>query len=279
MFGNIILQKDRISADTAKRYRAFYCGLCALLREKYGRSGQLLLNYDLCFLVLLLSALYEAEETETEHSCVMHPVKTHGEIRTRFTEYGADMTVLLAYYNALDDWEDDRSAKAKLLMRILDPAREKVEKSFPRQAEAVRTYMRKLKEMETKGEGGLEGAAVLTGEMLAEIFLPEEDAWGMLLQRLGFHLGKYIYLLDAYTDLPKDREKGHYNPLISLSEREDFEEKAEALLGSSAWRAADAYERLPILRDEEILQEILYRGIWTNYDACRKKREKRGENS
>ena len=31
--------------------------------------------------------------------------------------------------------------------------------------------------------------------------------------KMGFFLGKFIYLMDAYEDLPEDLKKDRYNPL------------------------------------------------------------------
>ena len=42
----------------------------------------------------------------------------------------------------------------------------------------------------------------------------EED-----LKKIGFNIGKYIYILDAYEDLEKDEKSNAYNPLLFLNRR------------------------------------------------------------
>ena len=42
--------------------------------------------------------------------------------------------------------------------------------------------------------------------MLGEILRYKEDEWSNILQQVGYFLGKYIYLLDAYEDLEKDKK-------------------------------------------------------------------------
>lgn len=49
--------------------------------------------------------------------------------------------------------------------------------------------------------------AGLTGEMLGEIFCWREDEWQEELRTLGFYMGKFIYIMDAYEDYDEDRRK------------------------------------------------------------------------
>ncbi len=96
---------------------------------------------------------------------------------------------------------------------------------------------------------------------------------GKDLRELGFYLGKYIYLLDAYEDLEKDKESGNYNPLIKLCDAEGFEEQIFAILEMMMAEAALRFERLPILDIVEILRNILYSGVWSRYDIAKEKRK------
>ena len=66
------------------------------------------LTYDMTFLAVLLSGLYEKPEREEKHFCVLHPSAKRPCIRNPYTRYAADMNVLLVYHNLMDDWQDDR---------------------------------------------------------------------------------------------------------------------------------------------------------------------------
>ena len=59
MFGYVTVNKPEIKFKDFDMYRSFYCGLCRELRERYGIPGQVSLTYDMTFVVLLLSGLYE----------------------------------------------------------------------------------------------------------------------------------------------------------------------------------------------------------------------------
>ena len=110
MFGYVIANLEGLTQPQKDRYKGCYCGLCRVLKQRHGFSGRLTLTYDMTFLVLLLSALYEADEERGMELCPAHPLRRHFYWQTRYTDYAADMNVVLAYYNCRDDWQDDGSA-------------------------------------------------------------------------------------------------------------------------------------------------------------------------
>ena len=121
MFGYVVVNKPELKFREFDVYRAYYCGLCHSLSKRHGLSGQLTLSYDMTFLVILLSSLYEPEHNVTSKRCVVHPLRRQNIISSEFTDYVADMNVILSYFKCLDDWHDDRSvlklAYSKLLKK------------------------------------------------------------------------------------------------------------------------------------------------------------------
>ena len=111
MFGYIVINQSEMKFKEYDVYRSYYCGLCQSLKERYGVLGQLSLNYDMTFILMLLTGLYEPEEQEAQCRCVAHPLEKHPTRRNLFTDYVADMTVLFSCYKAEDDWEDEHSLK------------------------------------------------------------------------------------------------------------------------------------------------------------------------
>ena len=96
MFGYIMFHEPELRMREIALYRSYYCGLCEDLLEAYGRTGQLTLNYDTSFLGFLLTCLYEPDdERVTETVCLTHPFKKHPMRRNLYTQYAADMTILL----------------------------------------------------------------------------------------------------------------------------------------------------------------------------------------
>ena len=85
------------------------------------------------------------------------------------------------------------------------------------------------------------------GRMMAELFVYKKDVWEETLRRIGFFLGKFIYLMDAYDDLEEDRKKHCYNPLIRICEEEDFEERIRGILCMMIAECSAEFEKLPCL--------------------------------
>lgn len=274
MFGYVRINKGELKVKDYEKYRSFYCGLCHSLKKRYGLAGQLTLTYDMTFVALLLASLYEEKGEQFTERCIAHPAKRHRAVSSRFTDYGADMNMLLTYYKLLDDWEDERDFKALVFAGVLKRRCRRAAAENKRQAVAIKTYIVENKACEEAGEKDYDRVAGCTGRMLAEILCYWEDEWAGYLRQLGFYLGKFIYLMDAYDDLEKDRREGNYNPLIRLydqcgEDKDAYERKALEMLTIMAAGAAAGFEKLPILKNADILRNILYSGIWGGYNKKR----------
>lgn len=274
MFGYVTVKKEELKIKDFQKYQAYYCGLCQELKERSGILSQLTLTYDMTFLTLLLSGLYESPTTDEKHFCPMHPVKRHWCLKNDVSAYAADMNVLLCYYNLLDDWRDEGRRSSYLAAKALRGQSRRLMEAYPRQARAVKRYLGRLHECEKQNLQSIDLAAGYTGEFLGEIFVWKQDCWTDTLRCMGFYLGKFIYLMDAYEDAEKDKKSGCYNPLVPLMAERDFEEKAAKILTMMAAECCRAFERLPIVDNVEILRNILYAGIWEKYDRLKKDKEK-----
>ena len=107
---------------------------------------------------------------------------------------------------------------------------------------------------------------------MAELFLYKEDEWKECLSRMGFFLGKYIYIIDAYEDIEKDLKKGNYNPFKDIYKNEDFDNFVERILTMMISECAREFENIPIIKDVDILRNILYSGVWAKFKTIRNKR-------
>ena len=268
-----------MTEEDRKAYQAYYCGLCRQLKTSCGAKGQMLLNYDMTFLVVLLTGLYELTNEASEITCALHPTKRKTVWINEATNYAADMNLILAYHNLIDDWKDDKAYSKKAFAKILDKDYARIMQKYPRQVATVEEYMKRTEEVERRGEKNLDAVAGLSGEMLGEVFCWREDEWARELRTLGFYMGKFIYLMDAYEDYDADLQKGSYNPLISqMKERdEDMDTFIRLLLTSMMSECAKSFERLPILLHADILRNVLYSGVWSKYEFLQLKKKKAEE--
>ena len=265
MFGYVLVNKPELKIKEFDTYRSYYCGLCHALKDRYGLIGRMTLNYDMTFLVMILSDLYDLPEKSTCSRCIVHPASKHCSRRSEVSDYCADMCVLLSYYKCLDDWNDEHKISAWFTKNLLKGKAKKVAARYPEKAAFIEKKMNMLTIVESAKNLPLDKVAKVFGEILAEVFVYRDDYWKEDLYKIGFFLGKYIYLLDAYEDVEKDIKGGDYNPFKEISTRENFDEQVLNLLMLMIGECTDAFERLPIVENVEILRNILYSGVWVRY--------------
>lgn len=273
MFGYVAINKAEMKFREFDIYHAYYCGLCKELKERYGRTGQLTLSYDMTFLVILLSGLYEPETTDKIVNCVAHPFQKHASRTNEITAYAADMNIVLSYYKCLDDWTDEHKKKAWMNSRLLRSKVKQIEETYPEKVTVIADALAQISACEKTNEQDLDKMAGLFGEIMAEIFVWKEDVWESSLRRMGFFLGKFIYLMDAYEDIDDDIANACYNPLKQFREREDFAEYCKQILTMMIAECSREFEKLPILTHADILRNILYSGVWCRYEAITAKRQ------
>ncbi len=279
MFGYIIINKGDMKFKEFDVYHSYYCGLCQALKEEYGAKGQLSLTYDMTFLVMLLSSLYEPETAMRQVKCIAHPFERHLVRGNQFSKYGADMNILFTYYKCRDDWEDEHKVTRLVYGKALEKAYRRVCSRYPEKAGKIDSLMRKLSEEERKQNQDIDYMAGLFGAIMGEILAVRKDEWQDELQAMGNYLGKFIYLLDAYEDIEEDLKEGRYNPLAERFCRPDFEEEMKTILTMIMAACCKEFEKLPIIENVAILRNILYSGIWYRYEMVTQKRQSEQEES
>ena len=298
MFGYVVVNKSELKFKEFDQYRRYYCGLCQRLKKRYGRKGQIALSYDMTFLVLLLSGLCEPECVSGKKRCMAHPWKKQEFLYNSCTDYAADMTVLLTYYKCIDDFKDEKKWFRKLYAAGLEKKIKLLKETYGNKIEKIETAMAEFsrieeeyaKKLSSGGNGEYADTACLDalmdafGQVLSQFFsfVPsrKDELWLENLEKIGYDIGRFIYLLDAYDDLEQDGKKGCFNPLLfSQLTGEAFGDWIEDVLRSIIAQATREFERLPIIEDVEILRNILYSGIWTRFyqvqETHRNKQEKK----
>lgn len=270
MFGYVRANVADLTDAEKTRYRVFYCGLCRALGERHGQAGRMALTYDMTFLAMFLSSLYEPEESAGEMRCVTHPAKPHAYVCTEASDYAADMTIALTYHKCMDDWQDERKASRKAYADMLHKSYETVKERWPRQTACIEDCMCELSEVEKRQDASPDAAANCFGKLMAELFVMKEDYWCNALRAFGMSLGRYIYLVDAACDYDEDGKHGSYNPVRLMDKQpEDMRDYLMQALG----QASAAFESLPMVQDDTILKNILYSGIWQSYNEMIEKRK------
>lgn len=272
MFGYIMINKAEMKFREFDVYHSYYCGICRELKRKYGVCGQLALSYDMTFLAILLSGLYEPETRRGSCKCVAHPFESHETRNNIYTEYAADMNILFSCYKCQDDWKDERKFRKLFYGRLLEGKAGKLKTLYAEKVRNINLLMQNFSDMEKSETPDIDALAGLFGRVMGEVMAVREDEWADSLRRLGFFLGKFIYLCDAYEDIELDIRKGTPNPLKQMYGNPDFEEECKTILMMMMSECCREFESLPILENVEILRNILYSGVWGRYEAIHEKR-------
>ena len=221
MFGYVNADKKEMTDEERSTYQAYYCGLCRELKRQAGAGAQICLNYDITFLAILLSGLYEPDEVTEPFRCRLHPTKKRFFHESEVMQYAASMNIVLSYYKLLDDYQDDHKTSRKKIANRFEPVVKRVCEEYPRQTQAIEDFVRDLSDAEYRQEDNLTVLSALSGDMLGELFCyKEEDVWNESLRSMGYYLGKFIYLLDAYDDMEKDRKNHNFNPMLRAIDKD-----------------------------------------------------------
>ena len=280
MFGYVLVNKPELKIKDFDLYRSYYCGICHALKENYGFTGRMTLNYDMTFLAMLLSDLYDKEDCDFETRCVAHMARKHNEKRNEFSRYCADMCVFLSYFKGVDDWNDDHGPRGFIEKNTLWRKAERVREVYPEKCASIEKHLEALSEVEKTPDQPIDKCANAFGEIMGEVFCYQDDIFREDLYNVGFFLGKFIYVLDAYEDVEKDLEKGSFNPFredyeqtLKTGDYDKFDQKVMNILMLMIGECTDAFEKLPLIENVEVLRNILYSGVWVRFKNCQQKRQ------
>ncbi|MCR4896745.1 MAG: DUF5685 family protein [Lachnospiraceae bacterium] len=272
MFGYVNINKPEMKIRDYETYRSYYCGLCTALKKSCGLAGQMSLSYDMTFLYILLTDLYEPETKVVQRHCLAHPFSSHPARINEIADYVADMNVLLTYYKCMDDWRDERKLLRLIYGKDLRRCSRKQRRKYREKIRIMRGLLEDIWTKEKENCQDPDEMAGLFGQIMSEVFAYRKDEWEDELQRIGYNLGKFTYLVDAYEDIYDDVKKGYYNPLKERLEDPGFEADARTTLTLIMADCCKDFEILPLVEEVDILRNILYSGIWCRFETIQAER-------
>lgn len=275
VFGLVNANWKELTHEQQARYSAVYCGICRDIHHRSSLLARVTLSYDMAFLALLHMSLYEPAEQSGRQICMMHPLSPRPWVESPYVQYAADMNVALAYYKALDDYHDDGKQSAKLLANALKDHYHRIQAQWPRQCDAIATCIQELSQMEARTTPNPDLPASCFGRLMAELMVCQEDTWAETLRSLGFSLGRFLYLADAMMDYDQDARKKQYNPFLASGQPRDDAQWEQYLLLAMG-RCTENFEKLPLVQDKALLDNILYSGVWVQYRGKNRKETHHG---
>lgn len=271
MFGYIRPPISDLPQAENERFRRIYCGLCHTLGEKYGPAARFILNYDFTYLAIFLSAAEEGERRESH--CIVSPHrKREHDCPTAALELAADESVILAYWQLRDGVADHgwlRGTKYRAAAAVLKHAYRRAAKERPAFDSITRRQLQVLSELEkencTSMDRAADAFAVLLGGAAAEV---DDPVRRRVLEQLLYHLGRWVYLVDAADDLKEDAQSGNYNPvalrfgLVNGEWTPESRREFAATLDHSIHMMTTAFELWDFGEWTPILETTLYNSLF-----------------
>ncbi|MEG0779895.1 MAG: DUF5685 family protein [Oscillospiraceae bacterium] len=216
MFGYVRPVLDALPQAEQERFRSAYCGLCHSLGNRYGFPARFILNYDFTFLAILLSD--PAPTGCRDCRCIASPCKKKTVLQaTPALDLAADESVILAYWQLRDGIADSGFCKGltyRFLAALLGHSYRKAARLRPGFDRSTQKQLQKLRELELSGCDSMDQAADTFAVLLAGAAEElDSEAQRRVLREILYHLGRWIYLVDAADDLKRDTASGNYNPL------------------------------------------------------------------
>lgn len=268
MFGYIKISKGELKVKEYEMYKAVYCSLCKTLGKHYGILSRLTLSYDFTFLALLNMSLKDGCDQIERKRCTFNPLKKCNYCKnTDSLMMPSAVAMIMLYYKILDNIADEKGFKKlgfTLLKPIFKGAYKKASENYPHINDIVKEYIDTQNNLEKSGCDQLDAVADPTAKALSKIFMlcSEDDTQKLVLQRLGYCVGRYVYLLDAAADFSKDTKQNKYNVLkFTCETQEDVNQKIEPQLYFCINEGAKAFELLDIKKYKHILGNIIYLGL------------------
>ena len=219
MFGYVRAYQPELKGKELEQYRGVYCGLCKTLRRRYGRLASWTLHYDFVFLALFRMEQQPGCAGFRPLRCPYHPLRRRMCCRqNEALDFAADAAMVLVWYK-LQDTKADAGffgrLGARIALLLYRRCYRKACRRLPAFDALAADCMRQQARLEAERLPDTDRAADPTARMLAFLAAadsPEADRPAR--ERLGYCLGRWIYLIDALADLEKDGRRGGYNPLL-----------------------------------------------------------------
>ena len=273
MFGYVKTHKGELRVWEYETYKGIYCSLCRQLGKIYGPFARLTLNYDFTFLALLSLSLKDGVCEFQNKPCAFNPLKQckYAKNCSDDLEFAAGAAMVMLYYKLMDNLEDSKGFKKigyKLLIPFFKSKHKKAKKFYPHFDSVVAEYISAQSELEKQNCTDLDKITEPTSDALGKIFAlcSEEEAQKRVLYRLGYSMGKWIYLIDCAADIEKDVKSGNYNPLkgeipTGTAPKTYAEERLKPLLYNCIGDCGLSFELLDIKKYKGILENIIYLGL------------------
>lgn len=285
MLGYVKIDKGELKVREYEIYCGYYCGICKSIGRRYGQLPRMSLSYDAAFLAVMLASLDDTPDEPFQEHCAVHHINKKTIIYNKSIDYAGDVMLLLAWYKLLDDAEDEGRIYAKAAMLTLKRIYKRLSSRYSRLCGTMEAHLAELHKLEKNKCDSIDMAAEAFSKIMEDIFAEgvrivyETDADGETedggraeLAKIGYHMGKWIYLIDAVDDIEENIESGAYNPLLyrfsydkTSEDPKSFRARIEERLRFNLFHylavISNCLDTLDIKKNQGIIDNIIYFGL------------------
>ncbi len=279
MFGYLKPFTPDLRVSEHEAYKSVYCGLCHQLGKGYGFFSRMTLSYDFAFMSMLLMSLDSDAQYSVEHKrCASSPFRKKCSCKTNpYIDFSATAAVILVYYKNIDSINDSKlfgKISHTALSPLLYRSYRRAKKSLPDIESLVAECSRYQAEVERRAVVTIDEACEPTANMIAGFIarFAKDDAQKRILERFGYFLGRYVYLMDAIDDLEDDKKNNGFNPFIiaqktgNLSD-EELLSRARQIINLTLGEIATTYNLLDIYHFKSIIDNFIYQGFSHTFET------------
>ena len=282
MLGYVQIFKPDLKVREYEIYQGYYCGICKYIGTEYGQLPRMVLSYDAAFLAVLLASVDEEPDAPVQEHCVAHHVQKKTIIRNKAIEYAGDVMLILAWYKLLDDIRDEgqnstKAIGAKTAKLVLRSLHKKLQARYPELCDGIEINLTKLAALEDERCASIDEAAEQFSRIMevifsegAKVLYPDQPNLHETFAKTGYHMGKWIYLIDAVDDIQENIEDGAYNPLFYRFKYEgepadEFRDRIRSDLEFNLYQylsvLSEHAESLDIKKNSGIIENVIYFGM------------------
>lgn len=270
MLGYVRAYRPEMKFKDFDAYKGVYCSLCKTIGKRYGLIARLTLSYDFTFLAIIRMAVSEEKFKMCPSRCSFNPLKKCYDCSrdNAELEYTADASMLTFYFKIKDNIADSGFFK-KFLCKMIMPYANHIYKKAKRNNPEIAARLSDLMEAQARleqDEASLDEAADISAKMLSAMLVDKTGSSdSTALGRLGYYLGRWVYIIDAVDDCEDDIKGGSFNPLKKKFGTPNYKQYCEEMLSLTVGEALNELDKLKIYRFKAIIENVLIYG--TNYSA------------
>lgn len=277
LFGYVRPLTNELKVIEYEQYKGVYCGLCKRLSKEYGPFARMTLSYDFTVLSMFYSAVNEQCSGFKNFRCGFNPLKKRICFKdTDASSFAAAAQIIMLYFKVKDDILDSKFFKSllsRIIILFVIPAKNSAKKQYKEMYNIVETAIVEQNRAEDENCSVIDLASQPTANALGSIFslMTDNSEKKSILYKVGYFLGRWVYLLDAADDLEKDIKNKSYNPFIfafnldkdsSMEQIEIAKKSAFESLNLTASCLSEYFEELKIEKFNSILTNIIYNGLY-----------------